>query len=332
MANHQEVFSSLRDNLSNVLSIIESTEVQGDRICSGSDLEQYWATFHAYSASFAQSINMLAMSFRSEPFPTPSETADMATKVQAAAVGILQAVLTLSPDSGRRFIQHIRSHASGIISSGLIFVREGLCLQGCLSEADVRLAGTVFERCDVIRVVPRTQALVVHQHVVKQQKLVEDALNELEEARSETTEDDDDFSMSFSEEDLKLLPPGLGLLKTVKALAKKVAQTVKKHGNSGTKAFNQELDELCDVCSGISPCVDEFSASLYPPIDPEAVAEKSRSVIQLSKEIHQHIQDKHYALEVEVSQWSDFLLKALNHNETQLQIGLAGRQLNNLTV
>ena len=102
--------------------------------------------------------------------------------------------------------------------------------------------------------------------------MVDDALRELEEAKNQNNGgagdcmEGDDFDVTYSEEDLKLLMPALGLFKTVKALIKKVSQTVKKYGDSSTTENVKELEDLAEICSRISPSVDEYSEVLYPPI------------------------------------------------------------------
>ena len=144
--------------------------------------------------------------------------------------------------------------------------------------------------------------------------------------------DDDDFDVEYSEDDLKLLMPALGLFKTVKALMKKVSQTVKKHGRSDTPQNVAELEELCDVCVRVSPCVDEYSEVLYPPIEAEEVRSKSGTIIQLSRDIHANLVGKHFARDQEVDTWRDFLLKALDHNKTQVEIALTGREMDKMSV
>jgi len=92
------------------------------------------------------------------------------------------------------------------------------------------------------------------------------------------------------------------------------------------------LEDLCDMCVRVSPCVDEYSEVLYPPIEADEVRAKSATIIQLSTDIHAKLAGKHFARDSEVNQWREFLLKALDHNKTQVEIALTGQELNKLSV
>ena len=241
---------------------IESESPQGQKIYHGQDLDQFWRTYGSYADSFAQSCHMFTITFRSLPLPTPAEVADMAARMQGAAVGILQALLALSPDSGRGFIQQVRVSALEIIRAGHAFVYQAFCQgypkthDGLLPESDLKLVGGIGEKCQAVRNLPRSMVDLVHSQISRQFSLVSDALQELDEARNDIggDGDGDEFgSVGYSEDDVKVLMPALGLLKTVKALSKKIAQTVKKYGRSDDAVSIRELEELGEVCQKISP-------------------------------------------------------------------------------
>jgi len=339
------VFVALRDNLRNVALTLESDGTRGDKLMtSPGEWQQYWSTFEGYAASVSQSCHVLAISFRSLPLPTTGDADDMKSKLECAAVGILQAYAALSPHQGRRFVAQVRAAALEVVTATLNFVEEAFCKgypktpDGLLAEDTLSLVGVVAEKCLGLQTLPRSPALLIQAELQRQFQLVNDALGELEEAKNEgdgggmMTEEENEFEVSYTEEDLKLLMPALGLFKTVKALIKKVSQTVKKNGNSDTVENIKQLEELSDVCSRISPCIDEYSEVLYPPIEPEEVRAKSRIIIQLSNEIHSTLVGKHYSNDEEVKQWREFLLKALKHNEMQVEVALTGQELGKMLV
>lgn len=335
------VFATLRDNLRNVAAALETDAPRGDKlITSPGEWQQYWSTFEGYAASVSQSCHALAITFRSLPLPSSDDAGDMKAKLEVAAVGVLQAHASLSPHLGKRFVRQVRSSSLDVVTAALTFVDEAFCKgypkthDGLLPDDVLPLVGVVAEKCQCLPSLPRTPVLLIHAELQRQSQLVNDALSELEEARNEGggMSDEDEFDVTYTEDDLKLLMPALGLFKTVKALIKKVSQTVKKHGKADTVENIQQLEELSDICARISPCIDEYSEVLYPPIEPEQVRAKSSVIIQLSNDIHSTLIGKHYSNDEEVNQWREFLLKALKHNETQVEVALTGQELSKMLV
>ena len=117
------------------------------------------------------------------------------------------------------------------------------------------------------------------------------------------------------------------------------------------------MDRLCDICAKLSPASDDLAATLYPPIEPLEVQTAATTLITISKAllderlllsvlqmpIH-HKGEKVLSVQGEtkdegenspknsISNWAEFLAKALNHNEEQLNLRLAERGLNILSV
>lgn len=76
-----------------------------------------------------------------------------------------------------------------------------------------------------------------------------------------------DNENTWSERDQTLLGPCLGLMKVSKSLLKKTKDTVKKNACCDNEQTITQLDDLADHIERLSPAVDEFSSSLYPPLD-----------------------------------------------------------------
>ena len=111
---------------------------------------------------------------------------------------------------------------------------------------------------------------------------------------------------------------------------------------------------MCDIAAKLSPASDDLAATLYPPIEPTEVRTASVALIKIcrklldqeilsaafEKPVNNHSEkinptetiSKEEGIGNKISDWSDFLIKALNHNETQLNLRLAERGLNSLTV
>lgn len=125
----------------------------------------------------------------------------------------------------------------------------------------------------------------------------------------------------------------------------------------GLVGRNINLDRLCDICAKLSPASDDLAATLYPPVEPLEVQTAATSLITISKDLLDerlllsvlqmpinHKGKKVLTAEGDTkaqgekgpndgfNNWAEFLAKALNHNEEQLNLRLAERGLNTLSV
>lgn len=89
-----------------------------------------------------------------------------------------------------------------------------------------------------------------------------------------------DNENTWSERDKTLLGPCLGLMKASKSLLKKTKDTVKKNACCDNEQTITQLDDLADHIDRLSPAVDEFSSSLYPPLHFPTVHENVSILIQ----------------------------------------------------
>jgi hypothetical protein len=221
-----------------------------------------------------------------------------------------------------------------------------------------------------IKELPKNNYVACSKFILIQLRLISDAISELDEARelvsSEEVKSDidefemDEFELNWSEADVRVLGPATGLLKTVKNLVKKIGQTAKEIGANCNDADdsllqdkNNDLDRLCDICAKASPASDDLAATLYPPIEPLEVNNAASCLITISNELlHDGLLLSVLQLPVKftganalnvrdqcekgsngnVSNWAEFLEKALKHNEDQLNLRLAERGLNILDV
>ena len=222
---------------------------------------------------------------------------------------------------------------------------------------------------ETIKNLPKNNYIACSKFILSQLRLISDAISELDEARTmissdEIKEDIDDlemneFELDWTEQDIKLLGPATGLLKTVKNLVKKMGQTSKDIGaknidNNIQFELNNSLDSLCDACAKLSPLSDDLASTLYPPIDPSEVNQAAISLISACKElldnkmlflvlltpvITKSTNVSNQKLEIEttegsnqtVKSWAEFLSSALKHNETQLNLKLAERGISKLS-
>lgn len=78
-----------------------------------------------------------------------------------------------------------------------------------------------------------------------------------------------DFSFdesSWTEDDLKLLTPACGLIKTTYSICKKLKESIHRSGHLDTKERVDQIDQTAMAVQTLSPSIDDLVTSLYPPL------------------------------------------------------------------
>ena len=105
----------------------------------------------------------------------------------------------------------------------------------------------VVEKCDSLKSLPKNNKNAATLAMKDELGILKDALGELEEARSngfmESFDEEEGLEEQWKEDDLLVLNPSCGLIKTAVALVKKTIVTVEKSGlEEGEKVV--EFDRL----------------------------------------------------------------------------------------
>ena len=92
----------------------------------------------------------------------------------------------------------------------------------------------MVEKCETLKTLPKSNKKAAVLAMRDELGILKDALGELEEARSngfmESFDEDEGLEEQWKEDDLVVLNPSLGLIKTTVALVKKTMATVEKFG------------------------------------------------------------------------------------------------------
>uniref|UniRef100_UPI00398E80F4 cyclin-D1-binding protein 1 homolog isoform X2 n=1 Tax=Pristiophorus japonicus TaxID=55135 RepID=UPI00398E80F4 len=196
-----------------------------------------------------------------------------------------------------------------------------------LSQDQLTSTGGVWEACDRFSKIPKDNQAAVLSVMSSYAAIVEDALEEMEQARradnpdpfSDIFDDDDDADLRenrdtyWSEADKQVMAPCLGLLKAAKACLKKVSGAMKTHGKVDTLQHITQLDDLGDITSEVSPSVDELVLSLYPPMNYITVQMNAAKVASVLNKVLEITKSSHMCPESE-SSWLQFLSGAIDHN------------------
>ena len=92
----------------------------------------------------------------------------------------------------------------------------------------------MVEKCETLKTLPKSNKKAAVLAMRDELGILKDALGELEEARRngfmESFDEDEGLEEQWKEDDLVVLNPSLGLIKTTVALVKKTMATVEKFG------------------------------------------------------------------------------------------------------
>lgn len=193
--------------------------------------------------------------------------------------------------------------------------------------------GEIWQKYDEIKnKMPRCNKMAVHQMIQNEKDLVQDALTELEDAKKYYTKSDVeiDEDEKWSEAEMKLVAPSIGLLKTAMATLKRIQTSLLQNGNANELKTVQEMDDILSHCQKISPLVDDLAMPLYPPISLDDVEAESKNLSQELIEIINKLKTVHFVTDKEYDEWGTFILKAIDHNMTKINVALVDEKLKNL--
>lgn len=144
------------------------------------------------------------------------------------------------------------------------------------SEQDrMRITGLIWEACDCIEKLPKNNLQVTCTIVQSEELLVVDAIQEIEgEVKADVAAaslPDLDNTDRWSNQDRELIFPCIGLIKTARSCLKKVMHALKSKGNCNCDENIAELDQLIVTVNDLSPAIDDFVTTVYPPMNKEGV-------------------------------------------------------------
>ena len=344
MASSGSVFEELIVTLQTALDRLLAEDPSGIVIYDTPSREQFWATLRANSKAHANNVNVVAIAFRSSPPPKPEETRTMCKKIEKSIGNLVEAYTVLSPLSGKGYISSINGYVTDILKCTLLYFSEYFLSEQVpvLPEISFQQLGKIWEACEKIETLPKSQVDYAFNYITKQTRLLNDAMTEIDNELKRAQQDqdgnleeeiDDEFSgPKYSPRDFKLIAPAIGLLKTTCVMSRKLCQAIKSKGNCDTEQAIKEIDELCLKCSKLSPIVDELVMTLYPPIqDLEETGTFTQVLSSTNEDIIKHVEDKHY-MTPDQQTWLDTVKNALQHNTSNLRMMLMERGISSLTL
>lgn len=296
---------------------------------SEDDQNKFWTDLNNLTSVLKMEINKLALVVDvsdQKSQRNPQDAENVCKNIEQICVTLWSTYLRLSPKAGMCLCQSIGNTCQTIIRSTCDLL-VNLSKLAKRSEALQRV-GEIWEKIEHVQnSAPRDNVQAVCQQLQAQRNLVQDALNELEEAKN--SEDDEFMEEKWSENQLLILQPALGLFKTTSVLLKKLSLSIKQNG---ALEHASAMDQVLETCLKISPCIDDLAMPLYPPMALNEVDMQTKILINLLTDILSKLKHVPFVTAKEHEEWCAFIMKAVDHNASKLNIALANEQLNDVEI
>jgi len=296
------------------------------------DHVKFWIDFDHLTLGLKHEVNKLALlvDVNDKKKPNNEDVETLCKSVEQICVTLWSNFLRLSTRSGQTLCQCISTSCKSVIRSTCELLEN---LSKCSKRHEsLQKVGEVWQTYDEIKAkIPRDNVQAVNLKIQDQRNLVQDALSELEDSKKIQCEEDfEDEDEKWSEAELSLLAPSMGLIKTANATLKRIQTSLKQNGNPYELKSVQDMDSILSHCEKISPLVDDLALPLYPPMSLDEVENESKNLSKELIHIINSLKTLHFVTEKECEEWVAFLLKAIDHNITKINVALANEKLKSL--
>ncbi|GFG33296.1 hypothetical protein Cfor_01796 [Coptotermes formosanus] len=321
------VFRTAIDNMKLALQQLEDGEGL-DKSKLEFNLEDFWLRLRVATKCLSNEVTKLCLAFSKPPLPGVTQTDTMLRTLETAYLEMLSAFYSLPKSCGLMLRREVNLAVLEIMQS-LITVVTSVTEKGDKVQKErLVLTGCLWNACEAVERLPQNNLQVTCNIVQREEGLVLDALQEIEEEvatdqsghrlRGEEEEAEDDNSKTWNNQDRELLFPCMGLVKTARSSLKRIHTTLQMNGKYETEEQVSQLDDLVCEVKEISPAVDDLVSCMYPPMNKNAV-KSAVAVLKTRVEALLHmVKQSHYIAEQDTG-WTEFLLKAVDHNNNKLQ-------------
>ncbi|XP_078607517.1 cyclin-D1-binding protein 1 homolog isoform X1 [Branchiostoma floridae x Branchiostoma japonicum] len=324
-----ENVSNQLDSLHSNLKLVTEQLKEGEsrrQIQDDFNLPTFWERLGATFKIMSHEATKMCLMFSKPPVPSAEESRSLIEGVEKSVLAMVSTFYSLPKDQGMTLRKSVQLSVMSVVDELQDLVNQIIKNVGKGSSAQLLATGSVWECCDHFSRLPKDNKEAVLLIIRNTSSLVQDALQEIEEARDndagitsldqlqlEDTEDPDNREQCWTESDKALMAPCLGLVKATKACLKKISSAVKTCGKCDTLERIAQLDDMADVVNQTSPHVDDTVLSLYPPMDHSAVRTNALALSGVLKNALDMAKSSHFTSEAD-SSWLQFLQNAVDHN------------------
>ncbi|XP_065353906.1 cyclin-D1-binding protein 1 homolog isoform X1 [Cloeon dipterum] len=314
------VFQAMLDHLQFIYEKFK--ENKGETVPQGFTLEEFWTKLNDGVKLLSHETTKTSLAFSKPPLPNIMETQSIITALDAACMNLATVAASLPAERGAVLFSEVQNSILAIFKAlvPVIISLRDKCDKG--AEERLIMTGALWEACEQVASLPKNNLQAVNKQMQKDELVVMDALLEVEECLQELRR------AGHGEcQDAGILDAGIGLVKTARAVARRIAFTVRFNGECSTPEHVHQLDMMAAHMARISPAVDDFVTNLYPPVDKQAASQTASALFHCLQSNLLLIRSSHCAGEGGelVAQWVNFLLGASNHNAGKVLAVAAGQ-------
>lgn len=319
--NSEEVFNEALFNVDLLVSSLKNPKRGNDTDLSQLDLKEFNSNMLLISKALSQECTKFSIAHSSPPFPEATITQSLAGLVCNTASQLVGSYLSLPSTVGATLLTVLCREIESLILNLKQFIEciRGIVLRREKAEISLISTGILWEFCDRISSLPKTNAEAITSILHKEEQLISDGLQELNEVNSTqpnlsdcSSEDDESSESEFCAAGIKILPSVKGLVKSACALLLRTQKIINR-----TPSCNYtKLDPLVEQVSKISNSVDDLICSLYVPINLAQVIDHSNVLASKLTTILETV--KGIASEAD-HDGIQFIATAIQHNLQNLQ-------------
>ncbi|KAK3603407.1 hypothetical protein CHS0354_009387 [Potamilus streckersoni] len=326
---HANLLENFIDNVRAALAQIEEGETKKQNP-KDFNPDVYWKKFGDVFKALSHEGTKLTMAFSSPPAPSPEALEGLLGSFEKAVQALVSFYYTLPKRQGITLRKVVRKSVMRCLESVIILV-ENLKQGNAGNSEQLQSTGALWQEVDNFSSIPRDNKSALLEVLKRNMHLVSDALQELDQALEIDGEDEgiEEFlgnsqqnhgnnASSWSDRDKDIIVSCLPLIKASKSILKKTHAAVRLNGRCSSEEEISQLDDLGDYIESMSPKVDEFATSLYPPLKGPNVLQHGEDLHKLNTTLLGFLRQSHITA-VEDHRWLDFLMKASTHNWTKLK-------------
>lgn len=336
--NLSSTFSYLTENLQAVIEQLkDGSSTRPD--APDFQFESFWTRMGTCVKAISQEATKLCLACSEPPLPSPLVLQPLIDGIERCSLALVSAYYSLPPSQGLTLRKLVTNSVVELISALQTLIVSLNTSDVAKSKRHLQSTGSVWEICDKFPGLPRDNKEAVIFQAKETLELISDALEELEESLKgshndldqmlnscSVDDDEDDISPKiWCDSDRHVVTASVGVIKTAKAMMKKLIKVIDTSGRCDTLDVVAQLDDFANVVSTMSPAVDDFVLSLYPPVKTDAVSINSQHLISVLRHLLSLSKNSHFIASAD-STWFEFLDKAVDHNATKTAEVIASLQ------
>lgn len=329
-AERNKIFDTLKQNMEMVSKQLSSEDAERSGAAESYNKDEFWKKIVDLTRQVSFGATKMCLLFSKPPLPDAASCEALCQSLGMSCLSLLSVFYGFPSQQGVTLRKQLKDCILNIIQSICFFIED---LRASVSKSknnQLQATGSVWDVCEKLEHAPRDNKAAVLKIISSHSELVDDALQELTEAVNEAAceEEDDDkvegeecdsdaeMNESWTSSEVDVARTSMGLVKTAKACTKKSTEVISNQASATDS--QQNLDAVAVTIERLTPAVDEFVSSLYPPMRRIVVMENAVSLSVLLKELLDVLRTIH-CFTAEDTAWHEFLCKAVDHNLAKVE-------------